>query len=64
MVRPYSNDLRERVVSAVAAGDPCRAVAARFGIAVPATLLTGPQPNRTSLHQGQTLDAHGPEKRP
>lgn len=34
MTRPYSNDLRERVVGAVAAGESCRAVAARFGVAV------------------------------
>jgi transposase len=34
MARPLSNDLRERVVAAVAAGDSCRAVAARFGVAV------------------------------
>lgn len=34
MTRPYSNDLRDRVVAAVQAGESCRAVAARFGIAV------------------------------
>ena len=34
MTRPYSNDLRERVVDAVAAGASCRAVAARFGVSV------------------------------
>ncbi len=34
MTRPYSNDLRERVVGAVQAGGSCRAVAARFGVAV------------------------------
>jgi putative transposase len=34
MMRPLSNDLRERVVAAVSAGDSCRAVAARFGVAV------------------------------
>ena len=34
MVRPLSNDLRERVVAAVAGGEPCRSVAARFGVAV------------------------------
>ena len=30
MARPYTLDLRERVVAAVAAGQSCRAVAARF----------------------------------
>jgi transposase len=34
MVRPLSNDLRERVVAAVAGGETCRSVAARFGVAV------------------------------
>ncbi len=34
MARPYSNDLRERVVLAVASGETCRSVAARFGVAV------------------------------
>lgn len=34
MTRPYSNDLRERVVAAVGAGQSCRIVADRFGIAV------------------------------
>ena len=33
MVRPYSLDLRERVVAA-AAGQSCRAVAKRFGVSV------------------------------
>jgi putative transposase len=34
MTRPLSNDLRERVVAAVRNGESCRAVAARFGVAV------------------------------
>ena len=34
MTRAYSNDLRKRVVDAVGAGDSCRAVAKRFGVAV------------------------------
>lgn len=34
MTRPLSNDLRERVVGAVEAGESCRSVAARFGVAV------------------------------
>ena len=34
MNRPYSNDLRERVVGAVGGGASCRSVAARFGVAV------------------------------
>jgi transposase len=34
MTRPLSNDLRERVVAAVLAGESCRRVAARFGVGV------------------------------
>lgn len=34
MARPYSMDLRERVISALASGQTCREVAARFGISV------------------------------
>src|SRR5262245_60378298 len=34
MARPYSQDLRDRVVAAVASGRPCQAVAARFGVSV------------------------------
>ena len=34
MGRPLSNDLRERVVMAVVAGESCRSVASRFSIAV------------------------------
>jgi len=34
MVRPLSNDLRERAVAAVDAGESCRAAAERFGVAV------------------------------
>ena len=34
MVRPYSLDLRERVVAAVMNGQSCRAVAALFGVSV------------------------------
>jgi transposase len=34
MVRPYSLDLRERVVVAAESGQSCRAVAKRFGVSV------------------------------
>ena len=34
MARPYSLDLRERVVASVASGQPCRAVAAVFDVSV------------------------------
>jgi transposase len=34
MTKPYSNDLRERAVGAIIAGETSRVVAARFGVAV------------------------------
>jgi transposase len=34
MTRALSNDLRKRVVAAVAGGESCRSVASRFGVAV------------------------------
>ena len=34
MARPYSQDLRDRVVSSVASGRTCRATAALFGVSV------------------------------
>jgi len=34
MARPYSQDLRDRVVAVVASGRTCRAVAAQFGVSV------------------------------
>jgi transposase len=34
MARPYSNDLRERVVAALASGRSCREVAVIFGVSV------------------------------
>lgn len=47
MTRPYSNDLRERVVCAVAAGESCRAVAARFGVAVSSVVKWSQRYRRT-----------------
>ena len=33
MTKPYSDDLRERVVAAMQSGESCRSVAVRFGVA-------------------------------
>jgi transposase len=38
MARPYSLDLRDRAVAAVAAGRSCRSVAAMFGVSVAAVV--------------------------
>ena len=47
MTRPLSNDLRERVVRAVLAGESCRAVALRFGVAVSSVVKWSQRRRRT-----------------
>jgi transposase len=47
MARPYSLDLRERVVAAVAAGASCRAVARAFKVSV-ASVVKWSQRHRTT----------------
>ena len=47
MTRPLSNDLRERVVSAVIVGESCRSVAARFDVAV-SSVVKWAQRHRTT----------------
>ena len=47
MARPYSQDLRDRVVSSVASGRTCRATAALFGVSV-ASVVKWSQRWRTS----------------
>ena len=66
MTRPYSIDLRERVVSAVAAGETCRAVADRFGVSVSAVVkwsqryrATGSvAPGKMGGHRRRVLEPH------
>lgn len=66
MGRPLSNDLRERVVAAVEAGQSCRCVATRFGIAV-STVVKWSQryratgsvaPGKIGGHRKPLLDPH------
>src|SRR4029077_18816285 len=47
MARPYSQDLRDRVVGSVASGRTCRATAALFGVSV-ASVVKWSQRWRTS----------------
>src|ERR1700749_3181197 len=47
MTRPLSNDLRERVVGAVLAGESCRAVATRFDVAVSSVVKWSQRQRRT-----------------
>ena len=66
MTRPYSNDLRERVVSAVECGETRRAVAARFGVAVFTVVKWSRRYRRTGSvapgqmggHRRRVLDPH------
>ena len=66
MARPLSNDLRERVVGAVAAGESCRAVASRFGVAVSSVVkwsqrqrATGSvAPGKMGGHRKRVLEPH------
>ena len=66
MAGPLSNDLRERVIAAVVAGESCRVVAARFGVSVASVVkwhqryrATGSvKPDRMGGHRRPILDAH------
>ena len=66
MVRALSSDLRERVVSAVLAGESCRSAAARFGIAVSSAVKwmrrwrsTGSvAPDKMGGHRKSMLEPH------
>ena len=66
MTRPLSNDLRERVVSAVLGGESCRSVALRFGVAVSSVVkwsqrhrATGSvAPGKMGGHRKPVLDPH------
>lgn len=66
MARPLSNDLRERVVAASAAGESCRSVAERFGVAVSCVVkwsqrhrATGSvAPGQMGGHRKRVLEPH------
>ena len=66
MTRPLSNDLRERVVAAVAGGESCRSVASRFGVAVSSVVkwsqrhrTTGSvAPGKIGGHRKRVLEPH------
>lgn len=66
MTAPLSNDLRVRVVAAIEGGESCRAVAARFGVAVSSVVkwsqryrATGSvAPGKMGGHRKRILDPH------
>jgi putative transposase len=66
MGRPLSTDLRERVVGAIKAGESCRSVAARFGIAVSSAVKWAQRyrssgsvaPGKMGGHRKRILEPH------
>jgi putative transposase len=66
MTRPLSNDLRKRVVDAIGAGESCRSVAARYGVAVSSVVkwsqryrATGSvAPGKMGGHRKPVLEPH------
>ncbi|WP_422365542.1 IS630 family transposase [Pelagibius sp.] len=66
MTRPYSNDLRERAIAALQAGESCRVVAKRFGVAVSSVVkwhqryrATGSvAPGKVGGHRRRLLEPH------
>ena len=66
MTAALSNDLRERVVQAIEAGESCRSVAARFGVSVSSAVkwsqryrATGSvAPGKMGGHRKRVLEPH------
>ena len=60
MARPYSLDLRERVVAQVALGEHCRAVASRFGVSVASVVRWSQRQRRTGSAAAARMGGHRP----
>lgn len=66
MTAPLSNDLRERVVGAVQAGESCRSAASRFGVAVSSVVKWSQRyrstgsvaPGKMGGHRKRILEPH------
>ena len=65
LIRPLSNDLRERVVAVRVSGETCQPVAARFSVASTAVKLIAALPGEGiggagegRRHRRPVLDAH------
>ena len=66
MTAPLSNDLRERVVGAIEAGESCRFAAARFGVAVSSAVkwhqryraTDSVAPGKMGGHRKRVLEPH------
>ena len=58
--RPYSLDLRERVVAAVAAGESCRSVAKRFEVSVASVVKWSQRFRATGSAAAKPMGGHRP----
>jgi transposase len=62
MVRPYSLDLRERVVAAAGAGRSCRAVAKTFGVSVSSVVKWRQRARQTGSPAAKPMGGRRPVK--
>ena len=60
MARPYSVDLRERVVAAVGSGRTCRDVATSFGVSVSCVVKWSQKARRTGSVAPERMGGHRP----
>ena len=60
MARPYSSDLRERVVGSVALGRSCRATAALFGVSVASVVKWSQRFRATGSAAAYRMGGHRP----
>jgi transposase len=60
MARPYSLDLRERVVAATAAGESCRFVAATFKVSVASVVKWSQRFRATGSAAAKRMGGHRP----
>jgi transposase len=58
MARPYSKDLRERVVGSVAGGRSCRATAALFGVSVASVVKWSQRYRATGTAAAKPMGGH------
>ena len=58
MARPYSKDLRDRVVGSVAAGRSCRATAALFGVSVASVVKWSQRQRATGTAASRPMGGH------
>jgi len=58
MARPYSQDLRDRVVSSVASGRTCRATAALFGVSVASVVKWSQRYRATGTAAAKPMGGH------